>query len=405
MPDTDPDVQLFQYNFNGHSIQPQISPQSYTESTSTQYYTSHLMPSVHYSSFNSHCSPHGSPNGHFSTSASASPPDIEALNQFPSSAYPPPSEIGPSLSRSGNRIPRPRNAFMIYRSEFSGGDKIQPTVEKDHRHISRIIGHCWNKLSEEEKSVWRRKAEQEKAEHIQRYPDYRFAPHIRAKKPVKRRGKRNGADELLRCQQVADLLLAGKQGDELAHAVKNMNPLATSTTLEHPGKPKSSKRTRRSSNSTRLQPSSPEFIVKCELPAFRSPLLPPSKYLPLSTSQHSYFSPSSPSCNVIFNRAPSPLYLPPSEYHPHPFPFTVESEQISSPHSKTTDASDTQSWLPHLYNNQYLHSSANSAVAPIANSFQTYSFPNPQTSLYSMAHDYSVAQFDPTVQWDFSDDH
>ncbi|KAJ6627013.1 high mobility group box domain-containing protein, partial [Mycena sp. CBHHK59/15] len=73
-------------------------------------------------------------------------------------------------------IPRPRNAFMLFRSDFWAKQKITKTVEADHRHISRIIGHCWSELSEEEKFEWRVKADIEKLEHAKMYPNYRFTP-------------------------------------------------------------------------------------------------------------------------------------------------------------------------------------------------------------------------------------
>jgi len=121
------------------------------------------------------------------------------------------------------RVPRPRNAFMLFRSAFWKEQRIKRSVEHDHRHISRIVGHYWNKMSTEEKNYWHRKADEEKAEHEMKHPGYRFCPTARTKKPVKRRVKRNGADDLRRCQQVAELLLSGKQGDDLEEAVESLN--------------------------------------------------------------------------------------------------------------------------------------------------------------------------------------
>ncbi|KAF8640694.1 hypothetical protein AX17_000350 [Amanita inopinata Kibby_2008] len=134
-----------------------------------------------------------------------------------------------SHSQSHNRIPRPRNAFMIFRSEFCAGKKILRSVERDHRHISRIVGYCWNKLSESEKDIWRDKAEQEKMDHSRKYPGYHFTPTVRSKKPVKRNVKRNGVDDLLRCQRLADLLISGKEGNELEDAAKDLG-----TNFENP---------------------------------------------------------------------------------------------------------------------------------------------------------------------------
>jgi hypothetical protein len=133
-------------------------------------------------------------------------------------------------SRSPNRIRRPRNAFMIFRSEFYAEQKIIGRIEHDHRHISRIVAHCWNSLSPSEKKVWQEKALEEKAEHALKYPDYRFKPLARTRKVVKRKVKRNSAAELDRCRKVAELLLEGKQGQELEVAIKSIDDAMSAPT-------------------------------------------------------------------------------------------------------------------------------------------------------------------------------
>lgn len=193
-----------------------------------------------------------------SSPSSSLPPSspYKAPSPLPS---PSPHKPAPRL-RSGNRIPRPRNAFMIFRSEFWATAKISKTVEHDHRHISRIIGHCWNQLSEGEKTVWRRRAEQEKIEHQIKYPDYRFSPNVRTKRVVKRNVKRNGEDEMLRCKKVAELLLAGKAGKELDNAVQSIDL----SLGRDPPLLKSKKALDSNSNTN-------------EYPGFTSPLLPPGR--------------------------------------------------------------------------------------------------------------------------------
>lgn len=232
----------------------------------------------------------------YAFSASPSPTFDDSL-QLPESgttSQPASSSISksPQRLRSGNRVSRPRNAFMIFRSEFWAGEKITRSVEHDHRHISRIIGHCWNQLPDAEKDKWRQKAEQEKLDHFMKYPGYRFTPSARAKKAVKRKVKRNSEEELLRCKQIAELLLAGKQGIELDSAVKNMKSPLDSTTLkerkQERDKVGSSRRSRTSSPKTdqlQRQSESPPIEGSSHLPAldhidipiFRSPLLPPTE--------------------------------------------------------------------------------------------------------------------------------
>lgn len=112
---------------------------------------------------------------------------------------------------------------MIYRSTVWAQRKIPTGIERDHRHISRIIGHCWNSLPEEEKRIWRAKAEEEKQEHSKKYPGYRYTPVTRTDKPIKRNVNRNGEKDKKRCKKVAELLLAGTEGSALESAVKELD--------------------------------------------------------------------------------------------------------------------------------------------------------------------------------------
>lgn len=132
-------------------------------------------------------------------------------------------------SHSRNHIPHPRNAFMIFCSEFCAGEKISCSVERDHRHISWIIGYYWIKLPKSEKDVWQHKVEQEKSEHLQKYPSYLFTPTVHAKRPIKRNVKRNGEDDLLCCQILADFLMLGKEGKDLEDIAKMLEPSTEKT--------------------------------------------------------------------------------------------------------------------------------------------------------------------------------
>ncbi|KAG5715911.1 Repressor ROX1 [Termitomyces sp. T112] len=242
---------------------------------------------------------------------------------------PSPQKPAPRL-RSGNRIPRPRNAFMIFRSEFWAGAKISKSVEHDHRHISRIVGHCWNQLTEEEKAVWRRRAEQEKIEHQIKYPGYRFSPNVRTKQVIKRNVKRNGEDEMLRCKQVAELLLAGKAGKELDTAVKSIDlslgrdpPLVKSKkALEFPSDTN-------------------------EYPAFRSPLLPPERPK-IDTQAHQYSNEIRSSRNYQQQQCQSSWTLQ--------YPNLPEVNNSSYPIQQYT--SDPRSVAPSSSHSQCYHSSA-----------------------------------------------
>ncbi|CAE6444796.1 unnamed protein product [Rhizoctonia solani] len=77
-----------------------------------------------------------------------------------------------------NHIPRPRNAFILYRSWYVK-EGFLSGVENDHREISRIVGKIWKQLSTEEQESWKRRAENEKAEHARMYPNYKYSPNSR----------------------------------------------------------------------------------------------------------------------------------------------------------------------------------------------------------------------------------
>ncbi|KAG8220150.1 hypothetical protein J3R82DRAFT_1177 [Butyriboletus roseoflavus] len=199
-----------------------------------------------------------------SSSSSSSSPSVEPdplPPTFPSSAAlaampTPPSRSSPR-KKDPDHIPRPRNAFMLFRSAFAAAQKISAKIEHDNRHITRVIAHCWNRLSDAEKQVWRDKAAAEKAQHAERYPNYRFSPMGRANRPVKRNVRRNSAKDVKRCEKLAELVMAGKHGQELESALEKFDNEHHPT--EHP-----------LNDNTRVDKPS-------DVPPFRSPLLPPTE--------------------------------------------------------------------------------------------------------------------------------
>lgn len=81
-----------------------------------------------------------------------------------------------------NKVPRPRNAFIIFRcqtisklhSKDSAGLDRPPTPEKT---LSKRAGVAWRQLSEEEKQVYKDLAEKERLEHQDKYPGYKYQPN------------------------------------------------------------------------------------------------------------------------------------------------------------------------------------------------------------------------------------
>ncbi|KII86354.1 hypothetical protein PLICRDRAFT_286657 [Plicaturopsis crispa FD-325 SS-3] len=117
-------------------------------------------------------------------------------------------------TREGH-IPRPPNAFFVFRSELAAAKMIPSSVEHDHRHISIILGHRWRMLSDAEKQPFKDKASALKAQHMIDHPDYHFAPSASDRKPIKRKVNRNTEEDLRRDVEIAKRLMVGKVGEAL----------------------------------------------------------------------------------------------------------------------------------------------------------------------------------------------
>lgn len=143
----------------------------------------------------------------------------------PSEQLPNPSSkrrAPPGKRRSLGYIPRPPNAFMLFRADFVRQKHVPGSIETNHGSLSKIIGNCWRALPLEEKRIWEIKAKQEKDAHSKRYPGYRFKPvHNKNKNKKKEKSPQTPEDER-RCEEVAHLLLGGMKGDELAVALRKL---------------------------------------------------------------------------------------------------------------------------------------------------------------------------------------
>ncbi|CAI7566720.1 unnamed protein product [Penicillium manginii] len=79
------------------------------------------------------------------------------------------------LCKPDPKIPRPRNAFILYRQHHQAA-VVTHNPGLANPEISKIIGMQWRALKEGEKNEWRALAEEEKARHAQQYPTYRYQP-------------------------------------------------------------------------------------------------------------------------------------------------------------------------------------------------------------------------------------
>lgn len=96
--------------------------------------------------------------------------------------------------------PRPPNAWIIYRTENQ--HNIPPPAPGEPPHtqavVSRILGARWKKESPQVKAEYERRAEEKKAEHHIKFPDYTFKPLKKEEKERLREERRRLKSEAKR---------------------------------------------------------------------------------------------------------------------------------------------------------------------------------------------------------------
>lgn len=103
-------------------------------------------------------------------------------------------KIARKLAENADYVPRPRNSFILFRTEFvakRAGDNAEPNVrgakrpkadrngdeeDEESQSLSKQASAIWNNMDEEEKQPWAERAKIEKAEHEAKYPNYRYKP-------------------------------------------------------------------------------------------------------------------------------------------------------------------------------------------------------------------------------------
>jgi HMG (high mobility group) box len=103
------------------------------------------------------------------------PPNSPAVDSqaqefvFPYTQYPASICIEPQPVLNEKRPQRPRNAFMLFRSDFLKRGLIPKDQETRQHRLSIIAGKCWRRLTKEEKEKWFLKGENEKKAYAYRY--------------------------------------------------------------------------------------------------------------------------------------------------------------------------------------------------------------------------------------------
>lgn len=106
--------------------------------------------------------------------------------------------------RPEGHIPRPRNAFIIFRSEFYSALKSTTSTEKKvyQQDMSVEVGKAWKTLSEEQKAPYYALQEQEKAQHMIKYPGYVCRPRKSPSPKAKRAPRKRTDAEVAECESL-----------------------------------------------------------------------------------------------------------------------------------------------------------------------------------------------------------
>ena len=237
---------------------------------------------------------------------------------FPSNPY---SSTGPKKPGHGKKkaedhIPRPPNAFILFRSSFIKSRHVSTEVETNHSTLSKIIGLTWQNMPHEERQFWHSKAKIAQAEHKRKHPDYAFRPsHVKVKVKAKggggsaggtggeqqqqyhqqqpphqkRKVREVGPKDMKRCAKIAQLLVEGKKGADLKAAVEEFDKNHVPTVVTRFDTPITARSFRRSLSEPApdTDPSAPAFLRP-------DPKKPSSRRLRATSSQPTMSRPSTP---------------------------------------------------------------------------------------------------------------
>lgn len=111
---------------------------------------------------------------------------------IPSSPLPPIRKNSHSRRRDPGHIPRPRNAFIFFRSHYIA--RCSSSGAGQQNELSKSAAKEWNQMSEIEKRPFAELAAKEKREHTAKYPNYTYAPgRTKAKAKAPRARKMSGS--------------------------------------------------------------------------------------------------------------------------------------------------------------------------------------------------------------------
>jgi len=243
--------------------------------------------------------------------------------------FPPAEDKGPtkrssphSKKKPENHIPRPPNAFILFRSSFIKAQHVSQDVETNHSTLSKIIGITWKNLPESERQTWHEQAKKAQEQHRRKFPQYAFRPQQTKGKggtAAKRKVREVEPKDMKRCAKIAELLGQGLKGSELDAAIAEFDKTHVPEIVTRFEAPITEKAFRRSSSApipdTELTIEQQSFLPK-EKPAAprkqRSVSARPTRCSTPQTPQHATaqmqpvkeqasFNVSSPRCSLPTN--------------------------------------------------------------------------------------------------------
>lgn len=132
-----------------------------------------------------------------------------------------------SSTQAAKKVPRPPNAFIIFRSDY----RASHPFEKSMPEVSKKAAAAWRALPEAERLQYESRAVILKAQHSLMHPDYRYNPK-RKPKTSQKELRHNLMEKIcteLTNGRVADALTLVEQLRD-----ENVPPFETSVLVQHP---------------------------------------------------------------------------------------------------------------------------------------------------------------------------
>jgi HMG (high mobility group) box len=275
--------------------QPRASPPSPVP-PSALYSTSLLFPSIQQPSQNNQQSLPYVPDFQSQTQTNITPATTMNLPEVAQSA----------TGRPKQHIPRPPNAFMLFRSWMVKHGPLPSDLKRRQQNLSQVAGNCWRRLNENERDLWREHAAIALQDHHKKYPMYKFSPtpkgagRARKCKKMSKEPYEETEDEATKINRLAEMCCPELKGREPRPSRRSARTKFVGDVDFNSVSPSSF-----SSNSTPSATSSASSPVSYASPPYSTPSATSSASSPVSYASPIFFiSPS-----TLISSAPSPASM------------------------------------------------------------------------------------------------